>query len=341
MTQHVSVRRRLPDSATAGESFAVELVVTSKIKSLGIRLLDTVQRQARFGSRPGATATTPLVDAAGRSAKVHYRLILDRRGQYSFGPLQVRSSYPFGLVRRTVEHDLPGTLLVFPRLGVLTAAWSALFQQAAHGAERQRRQSYAAGDFYGLRDYRSGDSRRHIHWRTSARRGNLMVRLFERALHQDVAICLDLWQPNQRGDEDRAHVERAISFAATLVNHLCRRGGCDIWLSIAAAHEPPLQGAASSSLAREALTRLARAEAPDHDVSQSICISALAQAPRRAMRVLLTTRAAAGQAALSSQIAAENGDNGAHGRLVVVSTRDATFADLFRVAAPLSTVTTE
>jgi uncharacterized protein (DUF58 family) len=335
MTRHLAVRRLLPDSATAGEPLTVELVVNSKNRSAGLRLIDTIERQAAsFLSLHTKVSTSIAPSAAGGTAAVRYRLVLARRGEYHFGPLQVKTSYPFGLIRCTIEHDLPGALLVFPRLGVLTAAWTALFQQAAHGAQRQRRQSYAAGDFYGLRDYRSGDSRRHIHWRTSARRGNLMVRQFERALHQDVAIYLDLWQPAQPTESDREHVERAVSFADTLVHLLCRRGGCHIWISMAGAAQTPLEGVASSALSREAMARLARAEASGRNSDQERDLAAFALAPRRATRVVLTTRASITQAIPSSPAGADSGDHPLQGRLVTISTRQGAFDELFHFDGP-------
>lgn len=334
VSQHVAVRRRFPESATVGEPLAVDLVVTSKTKSAGLRLIDSVGRLSNAGPSSGAKATVSLVECpAGQPATVRYRLLIPRRGEYHFGPLQIKTAYPFGLIRRTVQHSLPGTLLVFPRLGWLTAAWTALFQQAAQGAQRQRRQSYAAGDFYGLRDYRSGDSRRHIHWRTSARRGNLMVRQFERAVHQDVAVYVDLWQPARPTPQEQEHVERAVSFSATLVHHLCRRGGCHIWLSLAG-HEPPLLGVATSALAREAMVRLARVEATSQPFDQERCAAAFAQAPRSATRILVTTRPESTPAFRHSPGGADSGEYRREGRLVSISTRDGAFADLFQFEAP-------
>jgi uncharacterized protein (DUF58 family) len=334
MIARVAVRRRLPESATAGEPVAVELVTSATAKSSGLRLIDAVRRLTNDGSSARALATATLAECPpGQPATVHYRLLFSRRGEYCFGPLQIKCSYPFGLIRRTVEHDLPGTLLVFPQLGVLTPAGSALFQQAAHGDRRQRRQSYAAGDFYGLRDYRSGDSRRHIHWRTSARRGNLMVRQFERAVHHDVAIFVDLWQPAQPGHQDQEHVERAVSLVATLVHLLCRRGGCRIWLALAPAREPPLAGVASTSLLREAMVRLARGEATSAAFDSARCNAAFSQAPKRATRVLVTSRPSIPQA-FQASFAADSGQQWQEGRLVSISTREGACDDLFHSGAP-------
>ncbi|MEX2137992.1 MAG: DUF58 domain-containing protein [Pirellulales bacterium] len=335
MTRRLAVRRRLPDSATAGEPVTVELALSSKSRFSGIGLVDAIQR--RGGEMPAvrANASPALAEAkAGQPTVVRYRLVPARRGEYRFGPLLVRSSFPFGLIRRTVEHELPGTLLVFPRLGALTARFSALVRDAAHDTSGARRQTYGAGDFYGLRDYRSGDSRRHIHWRTSARRGKLMVRQFERAVHHDVAVYVDLWQPSEPSDEDREHVERAVSFAATLVQDLCRRDGCRVWLAIAAAAAAPLEGVASAWLVREAMSRLACAEPSSRSFDRDRWTSSVAQAPRRAMPVLVTSRKQTPTVADLTRLAAAPGQRSSAERLVCVSTRDAAFGEVFRLDAP-------
>jgi len=239
------------------------------------------------------------------------------------------------LIRRTVEHELPATLLVFPRLGSLTAKFSALVRDAAHETSGERRQTYTSGDFYGLRDYRSGDSRRHIHWRTSARRGKLMVRQFERAVHHDVAVYVDLWQPAPTTDEDREHVERAVSFAATLVHDLCRRDGCRVWLAIAGEAASPLEGAASTWLAREAMVRLTCAEPSVRNFDRDAWTSALAQAPRQATCVLVTSRKEAPAVADVARFASAPGQRSSAERLVCVCTQDVAFNEVFQIDAPV------
>ena len=333
MTRRPTVGRRLPDAAMAGEPVTIELALRSKSRFAGVGVVDTVQRRDGEMSLLRPKASPPLAEAAaGQAATVRYRLVPGRRGEYRFGPIQVKSAFPFGLVRRTVEHELPGTLLVLPRLGSLTARFSALVRDAAHDTAGERRQTYSAGDFYGLRDYRSGDSRRHIHWRTSARRGKLMVRQFERSVHHDVAVYVDLWQPDRPTDDDREHVERAVSFAATLVHDLGRRDGCRIWLAIAGATAPPLAGAASAWLVREALARLACAEAASRSFDRDHWTKSLAQAPREAMRVLVTSRKETRAAVELMRATAGSGQRVSAERLICVCSREAAFDEMFQMA---------
>jgi uncharacterized protein (DUF58 family) len=332
MTRRVTVRRRLPDSATAGEPATVELVLTSKSRFSGVGIVDTVERVGGDPPRVRVTASPVLAEAAaGQTVTVRYRLLLARRGEYRFGPVLVRSAFPFGLIRRSVQHELPGTLLVFPQLGLLTARWSALVHNVTRDTSGARRQTFAAGDFYGLRDYRSGDTRRHIHWRTSARRGKLMVRQFERGLHQDVAVYVDLWQPDRPTDADREHVERVISFAATLIHDLYRREGCRVWLAIAGADEPPLEGTVSTWLLQEAMTRLARAKPSSHDFDHRRYTIALAQSPRQAMQVVVTSRKETTSAADLVRSTAASGEYGSTERLAFIRSRDSSLEEMFEL----------
>lgn len=291
MTRAVNVRRRLPATATAGEPLTVELLASSASRRRGIRLEDTIEPCDGHGRRRRARATSLIAEIAARQeARGRYRLVLGRRGEYRFGPLYVRSSYPFGLVRRTVEHAIESTLVVFPRLGTLTSRWDLVLSRAALGAQRQRRQSQIDGEFYGLRDWRSGDSRRHIHWRTSARRGNLMVRQFERTQNQDIFLIVDLWQPARGTQEDADYVESAISLAATLVSHICRRGGCQLHVFVSAAAAHAVRGGAAGSLECAVMTGLARAEATSHAVSVARLREAIELVPTGATTIVISSR---------------------------------------------------
>ena len=121
---------------------------------------------------------------------------------------------------------------MFPRLGRLTRRWLARHRQALAGADRRQRRPGPEGDFYGVREWRSGDSLRLMHWRSSARTGKFVVRQFEQPHNRDAAILLDLWLPEQPSDAQLDNVELAISFAATVLTDLCRQGGGKVHLGV-------------------------------------------------------------------------------------------------------------
>ncbi len=113
-------------------------------------------------------------------------------------------------------------------------------------------------EYHGLRDYRSGDSPRWIHWRTTARRNELMVKEFEQHNEQDVAILVDPWLPRTKAlPEQRDAVELTISFAATLCLEICQHQGRRLVLGWTGPAPGVRQGPASVKLLHELLEQLA------------------------------------------------------------------------------------
>src|SRR5206468_4266786 len=113
-------------------------------------------------------------------------------------------SYPFGLVRREAGLVPGEEIIVLPQLGRLhRGRLRRLLKQSAPTVGRIRRQlrrhPMAQAEFHGLRAFRSGDSPRLIHWRTSARRGELMVREFEEAPTDNLVLIFDPWLPAGSG----------------------------------------------------------------------------------------------------------------------------------------------
>ena len=291
----LEVKRKLPKSVSAGDLLVVELEAVNPRRRLGswaVAAEDCIQRDGDGDS------TRPIVGRvlfphvpAGQSRRETYRGRLTQRGRYRFGPLRVSTRFPIGLVRMTTTLDQPQTLLVYPRLGRLTRRWQRLHQSADVGASHvQRRQGLLEGDFYGLRDWRKGDSRRWIHWRTSARRQTPAVRQFEQRRNQDLALIVELWQPDRPDARQRENVELAVSFAASIVSDLCRRGGRSLSVGLAAAAPRHDHGPASLGLAREVLESLAVAEASSDDRLPEVICTALDAIRQGTNTIVVSTR---------------------------------------------------
>ena len=138
---------------------------------------------------------------AGRDrARIRWQCTSPGRGKYRFRDLDLGTRSPFGLVEHRVTIALADQILVYPRIGHLTRRWFQMQRQATENRRGQRHDRSAQQvEYHGLRDYRSGDSPRWIHWRTSARRGELMVKEFEQQNEQDLAILIDPWLPRTQG----------------------------------------------------------------------------------------------------------------------------------------------
>ena len=237
MLRGLTVRRRLPQGVCAGDLLVAHVTVgntRTRLGSWAVVVEDSVRREpCEPESRRTRRGNPETVEAgvlfpyvpAGQSRKGVYRGRLTQRGRYRFGPLRLSTRFPFGLFRYTISLGSTTTLTVFPRLGRLTQSWMAHRHESFAGTDRREQRPGIEGDFYGVRPWRRGDSRRCVHWRTTARAGKLMVRQLEQPRNRDVAILLDLWQPEQPGTNHLENVELAVSFAATLVSELCRKGG--------------------------------------------------------------------------------------------------------------------
>ncbi len=263
MLRKLTLRRRLPDAVSAGEMAVIELEASSPHRATGIEVEDAFELADSPRREDHGRGLAIFPQLVGRQpARVAYRVRFGRRGRYRFGPIRATSRYPFRLISRTIAFRQPEQLIVLPRLGRLTSRWAGLRRAAEPGTHHVfQRQGLSEGDFYGMRDWRSGDSKRLIHWRTSARRGSLMVRQFEQPRSENLTLLVDLWQPSEPTPAQEENVELAVSFAATVVADTCRRGGCRLRLVVAGREQVAVDGGASRALAADALARLAVAEA--------------------------------------------------------------------------------
>ena len=189
-----------------------------------------------------------------------YRGRLIERGRYRLGPLRISSGFPFGLFNRKLTLPQCETIYVYPRLGQLTRRWLGRHRQALAGADRRQRRPGPEGDFYGVREWQSGDGLRLIHWRSSARTGKLVARQFEQPHNRDAAVLLDLWTSDHPSHAELENVELAVSFAATVLADLCRQGGGKVSLGVLDGEPQCLGGPASAALLQDMMKTLAVAE---------------------------------------------------------------------------------
>lgn len=126
----------------------------------------------------------------GRSTTLHYRVHGARRGRYRLGPLRLRLVDPFGLVLRSVVGADTAALVVVPRVVPLDAG-SPGGGQGTGGSGAHRSLAVHGEDDVSTRPYRQGDDLRKVHWRATARTGELMVRLEERPWRAQATLLLD------------------------------------------------------------------------------------------------------------------------------------------------------
>jgi uncharacterized protein (DUF58 family) len=155
--------------------------------------------------------------------EIDYRVRSDLRGRYTIGPLSVRITDPFGLVELTRGFTISDTLVVTPQVVALPHV--RLSGEWTGGGDSRTRSVAAAGDDdVAPREYRQGDDLRRVHWRSTARRGELMVRREEQQWQSRGALLLDTRRYAHRGEGPRSSFEVAVSAAASIGVHLAHEG---------------------------------------------------------------------------------------------------------------------
>lgn len=291
----LEVRRRMPRGVCAGDLLVTNVELANHRSRIGSWAV-VVQDQIRAEAGPGrGRSIRPAVFfwyvPAGESRQAVYRGRLPQRGRYRFGPLRLSTRFPFGLFQRRSSAKETSVLTVFPRLGRLTREWIKRHHEAFEGTQRQeRRHSRITGEFYGVREWRTGDSRRWIHWRSSARHGTLVVRQFEQQRNRDVAVLVDLWQPDRPEPDHLDAVELAVSFAATVAADVCRKGGSNLLVAATGPDPEWAGGPASLALLQAAMERLAVAEAASEDRLPALFEHVLGRIEPGTEVVLVSTR---------------------------------------------------
>ncbi len=219
-TDPVVVRTVWPRLLRAGETARIDLVVRSERRRADGSLLVEDTLPYALGGRARF-----VLQGLGRSweRSLSYPVRSDVRGQYVVGPLVTRVADPFGLVERRRPVGGTAQLTVTPRVVALPPIPLAGGWQ---GAGEHRPQAFAAGsaEDVSVREYRRGDDLRRVHWRSSARMGDLMVRREEQPWEAHATVLLDNRHLAHRGQGPASSLEAAVVAAASLVVHLEQHG---------------------------------------------------------------------------------------------------------------------
>lgn len=160
-----------------------------------------------------------------RTVERTIRVRCRQRGVYEVGSVGLLVADPLRLYPRRLERPTEAKLLVFPRVVPLEQ----IGLRAGLAIGDIRAPTFVLPDPVrpiGVRDYRPGDSPRQIHWKASARRGSIQVKVLERTVRRDLAIYLDVGGFDHSWLVYReALFERAVTAAASLANATIERGG--------------------------------------------------------------------------------------------------------------------
>jgi uncharacterized protein (DUF58 family) len=284
------VARKLPACATVDENFSVTLQLVNQKRFLSSWMVvaeDTVQGPG--DALQPAVLFTCVPARSQREAA--YAIRPARRGVYEFGPVRILSRFPLGLMERSFELGQVEQLIVFPRIGRLKPQWWRVSDFGETVAERlQIRQGAGDDEFHRLREYRGGDNPRDIHWRTTARRNELMVREYQHDRRQNLSLVVDLWLPQAPLPADLERVELAVSFAATVcVDQV--QSGVEADIDLVICGKETTLGSRHAGSVGGLLEQLALAQPAQATDLPNALQTATKAASARQRRVLITTRA--------------------------------------------------
>lgn len=223
--------RIVPASMQAGETADVGIVVRnpSSTRRLFVYASDTLP--ARAGTH------SPLHSIAvldpGDEERFSYRLHTPLRGVYRLGPIRLHASDTLGLTTFTREINAVSEVIVYPTPLALTPLWP----RVASGRRPRRAVRAPAeqgSEFFGIREYVPGDDPRRIHWRTSARRDQLMTIQYAHEETLEGIIILDLFSSHHEGEGEFSTLEQGVALAITVARQAEMRDG---WAGLIAGGE--------------------------------------------------------------------------------------------------------
>ncbi|MGH3155700.1 MAG: DUF58 domain-containing protein [Streptosporangiaceae bacterium] len=214
------VRLINPQRVAAGQTVRVVLRIEN-VSRLPTGLLlaeDTVPYT--LGSRP--RFVLEQIERGG-TRELDYPLRSDVRGKFAVGPLNLRVADAFGLMELSRSFSGTSTLVISPKIvplpgSAIPASW------LGDGEGRARVAAMAGNDDAGTRPYRDGDELRRVHWRSTARHGELMVRREEQQWRNHAVLLLDTRRLMHAGDGAASSFEFAVSAAASIGVHLAMHG---------------------------------------------------------------------------------------------------------------------
>ena len=217
-----------------------------------------------------------------------YDLLRVPRGRYAFESVRLSVEDPLGLARTEIVHGGAQALVVYPRLVELER----LFSEGGTHAQEGRRlllRRPTGFELHSVREYEQGESLRKVHWRSTAHRGQLMVKELEDAPRDEIAVLLDGDADAVAGEPPDSTFDAAVRAAGSiLLAHVRRKRRCVLVVNDAAREEQPI--AAGTGDWHRALELLAAAEATARTPAFALLESAGSAVARSLELVVVTSR---------------------------------------------------
>lgn len=220
----INLRRRLnPALVHEGDRATVDLMMRN------LRRFPVFNLTVSDGVGGLGTARFALGSLAGEEqAGASYRIVCRPRGVYDVGPAVVRISDPLGLATAEIKTGETDQLIVYPATEELSGYPMVRGLDPAQMASRPEHSQRGGEDFYTLRSYHNGDDLRRVHWPSSAKLDDLVIKQMETPWQSRALVFFDV---RRIAYPDNEVFEKAVRGAASVVRHLGAGGfAADLWL---------------------------------------------------------------------------------------------------------------
>ena len=245
-----------PSRLPVGEDSQVELIVANR----GRRPTPVVERRDPVDGGPRRARLLLAPMPPGREERVSYRIPTDRRGVLRVGPLEARRFDPLALATSARTVAAPAELVVHPAVEQLLALPHAPGDDRRRGFRPATAMGVTGDDFYALRPWVVGEDLRRVHWPSTARRDELMVRQHDIPWQGRATVVVDL----RSRYHDEASLEQAVSAAASIAVSTGRSGSL---IRLVGTDGTDTGFGAGPGHLEAILDRLARVQAGDGDLT--------------------------------------------------------------------------
>lgn len=230
LVRRLSVTRSGPTRAEEGETIDFHVEVRNH-GWLPRFMVEAVDRLPFVGAAHGTAGigdkTLGVVAYIGGNTARSFDVpvLCEKRGHYQLGPVGLASSFPLGLVEaRQNKNGGVQTLTIYPDVFPIVSLPLCGTPSEIHRGGFLLPEGAGAAEFSGLREYRRGDNPRHVHWPTTARLNELMVKEFEPLASASLYLALDLSADANVGQGRHSSFEYAVRIAASIARYASSNG---------------------------------------------------------------------------------------------------------------------
>jgi len=214
--------RSIPPKGQVGDVFDDQITLTNFSKLP--KLMLEVKEEADLPDYINMASINLLSKASfSLNAGVH----LTRRGLFHLGPYKVTAADPLGLFKQTRSFGRPAEILVYPNIVELPVFDPLTYANLGYGSGRWL-ENQISPNVASIRDYVSGDSLKHIHWKSAAHSSKLMVKVFDpdrsHSSVKTIWVVVDMSRDSQSGSGSQSTEEYQVTIAASVIKRYIENG---------------------------------------------------------------------------------------------------------------------